>query len=107
MIYAAPRRCALLRGCGFKEGEEDRREEDRKASGRRRWGKGGEGVFLLNSQYEPSRKSLAPTKEFMLHLPGGFFHFDFEVCPHSPAQQCPRQQKTSFSTVTNKQNAKV
>lgn len=41
-------------------------------------------VFLLNSQYEPSRKSLAPTKEFMLHLPGGFFHFDFEVCPPQP-----------------------
>lgn len=94
MIYAAPRRCALLRWCGFKEGEEDRREKDRKASGRRRWGRGG-GV-LLNSQYEPSRKSLAPTKEFMLHLPGGFFHFDFEVCPPPPGPTMPETTKNFF-----------
>lgn len=59
-------------------------------------GKGGQGVFLLNSQYEPSRKSLAPTKEFMLHLLGGFFHFDFEVCPPPPSPTMPETTKNFF-----------
>lgn len=32
----------------------------------------------------------------MLHLPGGFFHFDFEVCPPPPSQTMPETTKNFF-----------
>lgn len=83
---------------------ERRRRQERREKKRGVLEEGRAGGCLSYSQHESRRKSLATTIEFLLYLPGIFFHLASEVChPQSESLKERPRQTTLSVAVTNMQ----